>query len=978
MIKKITLLILLCSPIINAQNWGEQILNHPNVAVGLQFGFSVAIDGDYAVVGSPMDNDQTGSASIYKKDVNGVWNHHQKLEAYVGKHANEFFGWVVAIQGDFVFVSALTDRLNEQLFQIPTGSVMIYKKDANNVWTGIQRLRASDPGHADSFGSDIAVEGNNLIIGARSQGYDANGENFMWGSGAVYIFSFDERNTVWNQTQKITSPDRVSYDVFGQSLSISGDYLAIGSKNDTDVNDANPVGGNGSVFVFKKDNGVWTEVQKLKPSISVNSKFGWGDVSISGDYIAVGAKDLDFFDNNQYYYGLVFMFKKDENGVWQESQIIKTDFPAENFGTNLSLDKNLLLVSAPESSVRNNNNSNISGVGLSYLFVKNTQNQFVLSETIKASEVIVNSKIGGGTANGEEGFSGVAIKDNQFIIGAPNSKRPGNVNLTGVAYISGDLDTFVPQYINWTGNLDSNWGEPQNWDINRLPNPIDNVTIPDVVNAPIVQPGQKPVINDLHNLDIVTIDTYASLTINGNLNQENTIQINTIEEISSSLILLGNQTNNTPPNTIYNRSVTGNKLHLIASPLINVAIDDFVLNSPLAIDPNNANNLGLAFYNNNNSVLDFYQAGSVGSGNFINGKGYGVLTSENTILNFTGKLKDTNLENYPIVENTNGWNLIGNPYPAFLNANSDANATENILTENIDNLDPVAANIYLWNPNTNTYNPIGNGQFAAYISPGQAFFVKSKIGGGVININKTFQTHRGEVLFFKNEASNKIILELTDNTLIANTTIAFNETMTNGLDVSFDAAVFDGLPNTFSLYTQLKESHSETPFAIQYLPEINDNTTSVNVGVFHDQEKELSLQLKEINLDPNKFVYLEDKVTNIFTNLKENNVYTFTHTPANNGVNRFEIHIQSSALSIQNLATLHLNIYKKDANTLQINGLVDESQLSIFDMNGKTILQNKKVSPTESSVSIPKVSSGLYIIKIIDKNGKQLTKKMIF
>jgi hypothetical protein len=932
MIKKITLLILLCSPIINAQNWGEQILNHPNVAVGLQFGFSVAIDGDYAVVGSPMDNDQTGSASIYKKDVNGVWNHHQKLEAYVGKHDNEFFGWVVAIQGDFVFVSALTDRLNEQLFQIPTGSVMIYKKDANNVWTGIQRLRGSNNGHSDNFGSDIAIQGKYLVVGARYHALDSNNQNSLNGAGAAYIYYFDEKETIWNETQKITPSHRNSSGHFGNSLSISGDYIIVGSKNNTDINNLNPVSGNGAVFVFKQMNGVWTEVQKLKPSISVNSKFGFGDVTISGDYIAVGAKDLDFFDNNQYYYGLVFMFKKDENGVWQESQIIKTDFPASNFGTNLSLDKNLLLVSAPESSVRNNNNSNISNVGLSYLFVKNTQNQFVLSETIKASEVIVNSKIGGGTANGEEGFSGVAIKDNQFIIGAPNSKRPGNVNFnTGVAYISGDLDTFVPQYINWTGNL-----------------------------------------------DIVTIDTYASLTINGNLNQENTIQINTIEEISSSLILLGNQTNNTPPNTIYNRSVTGNKLHLIASPLINVAIDDFVLNSPLAIDPNNANNLGLAFYNNNNSVLDFYQAGSVGSGNFINGKGYGVLTSENTILNFTGKLKDTNLENYPIVENTNGWNLIGNPYPAFLNANSDANATENILTENIDNLDPVAANIYLWNPNTNTYNPIGNGQFAAYISPGQAFFVKSKIGGGVININKTFQTHRGEVLFFKNEASNKIILELTDNTLIANTTIAFNETMTNGLDVSFDAAVFDGLPNTFSLYTQLKESHSETPFAIQYLPEINDNTTSVNVGVFHDQEKELSLQLKEINLDPNKFVYLEDKVTNIFTNLKENNVYTFTHTPANNGVNRFEIHIQSSALSIQNLATLHLNIYKKDANTLQINGLVDESQLSIFDMNGKTILQNKKVSPTESSVSIPKVSSGLYIIKIIDKNGKQLTKKMIF
>lgn len=980
MIKKITLLILLCSPIINAQNWGEQILNHPNVAVGLSSGASVDIDGNYAIVGSPMDINQTGSASIYKKDANGVWNHHQKLEAYVGKRENEFFGWSVAIQGDYVFVSSLTDRLNEVDFTIPTGSVMIYKKNANGVWTGIQRLRGSNNGHSDNFGSDIVVQGNELFIGARFHALDSNNQNSLSGAGAVYRFQFDEIDGIWNETQKITPSHRKSSDYFGSSLSVSGNYMVVGSKNNTDVNNANPFG-EGSAFVFEKINGVWTEIQKLKSSIPYNaSQFGSGDVAISGDYIAVGALNHDLFENNQYYHGIVYMYKRGVNGVWSVNQIVKTDSPSQNFGTNISLSNNLLLISAPETSVRNSNNVIISNVGLSYLFKKNPSNQFVLAETIKASEVIQNSKIGGGNRNGEVSYNTVKIKNNQFIIGAPQSLRPGNqFSPSGVAYVSGDLDTIVSQYINWTGNLNTNWNEPENWDINRLPNRIDNVIIPDVVNAPVVQAGQYPIINDMHNIDTVTIETDASLTINGNLNQENIIQINSSESDSGSFILLGNQTNNTPANTIYNRFVSGNEWHLISSPLNDVDIDNFVLNSPLAISVNNPNNLGLGFYTSNTPAWEYYQADAVNSGNFIDGKGYGILTSENTTLSFNGKIKSTNLSNYAIQDNTNGWNLIGNPYTSFLFANTNANATENIISENIDNLDPVAANIYLWNPNTNTYNPVGNGVEPKYIAPGQAFFVKSKVGGGIININKTFQTHRGENLFLKsNNNTSKIILELTDNTLISNTTIAFKEGMTNGLDVSYDVAVFDGIPNTFSIYTQLKENYNETPFAIQFLPENNENTTSINVGILHDQEKELNLQLKEINIDPNKFVYLEDKITNKFINLKENNVYNFSHNPINNEVNRFELHIQNTALSVENSAIFHLNIYKKDANTIQIDGLSDESTLSIFDINGKSILQNKKVTPNQSSVLLPKISNGIYILKITNKNGNQLTKKMIF
>ena len=201
--------ILLFSIIINSQNWGEQILNQPNPGANHAFGHSVDIDGDYAVVGAPSENFSTGSVHIYKIDVNGNWNHHQRIEAFVGKHAYESFGTTVAIEGDYIFVGVPDDRLNEDMFENRSGSVMIYKKDVNDQWNGIQRFYSSDAGirFGGDFGSSISVDGDFLVVGDKSEGDDANGQNFVSGAGAAYIYQKNV-NDVWNFVQKITPSHR--------------------------------------------------------------------------------------------------------------------------------------------------------------------------------------------------------------------------------------------------------------------------------------------------------------------------------------------------------------------------------------------------------------------------------------------------------------------------------------------------------------------------------------------------------------------------------------------------------------------------------------------------------------------------------------------------------------------------------------------------------------------------------------------------
>ena len=79
---------------------------------------------------------------------------------------------------------------------------------------------------------------------------------------------------------KITAADGAAGDLFGESVSISGDYAIVGAKGDD---------GTGSAYVFKRTGTSWAQEAKLLASDgAAGDLFGWS-VSISGDYAVVGA-----------------------------------------------------------------------------------------------------------------------------------------------------------------------------------------------------------------------------------------------------------------------------------------------------------------------------------------------------------------------------------------------------------------------------------------------------------------------------------------------------------------------------------------------------------------------------------------------------------------------------------------------------------------------------------------------------------------
>jgi len=135
-----------------------------------QFSWCVSIDGDYALIGSPYEDNKRGAAYVFKR--NGTtWTEVQKLRASDGVNY-DYFGLAVCIDGDYAFIGAPHEDDENQ------GSVYVFKRNGTT-WTEVQKLRASDSVEGDDFGFSVSIDGDYALIGA------LYGDNDR---GAAYVF----------------------------------------------------------------------------------------------------------------------------------------------------------------------------------------------------------------------------------------------------------------------------------------------------------------------------------------------------------------------------------------------------------------------------------------------------------------------------------------------------------------------------------------------------------------------------------------------------------------------------------------------------------------------------------------------------------------------------------------------------------------------------------------------------------------------
>jgi hypothetical protein len=253
--------------------WSQQAkLTASDGAAGDTFGCSVSISGDYAISGAHYDNDgnySSGSAYIYKRD-GTAWSQQAKITAS-DSAAHDCFGNSVSISGDYAIVGAYHDEDNGHL----SGSAYIFKRDGTT-WSQQAKIMASDGTAVDTFGYSVSISCGYGIVGAL---FD---DDHGIASGSAYIFK--REGTVWGEQAKITASDGTTVECFGSSVSISGNRVIVGAVYDDD-------GGNesGSAYIYKRDGTTWSQQAKITTSDGTTGDLFGNSVSISGDYVIVGA-----------------------------------------------------------------------------------------------------------------------------------------------------------------------------------------------------------------------------------------------------------------------------------------------------------------------------------------------------------------------------------------------------------------------------------------------------------------------------------------------------------------------------------------------------------------------------------------------------------------------------------------------------------------------------------------------------------------
>ncbi|TXD50369.1 MULTISPECIES: autotransporter-associated beta strand repeat-containing protein [unclassified Polaribacter] len=218
---------------------------------------------------------------------------------------------------------------------------------------------------------------------------------------------------------------------------------------------------------------------------------------------------------------------------------------------------------------------------------------------------------------------------------------------------------------------------------------------------------------------IVIIDTSKSLTISNNFTNNGSATAHH----GSSLLVGGTSTGD----ITYNVDVTDTDWHLISSPVDGEQYDDAWVTANGIVSGSN-NNRGISTYDNdvadtNNGGSDtatghwrYFQADDVSASTFEAGVGYSLKGNGSDDYSFTGAIQNDAVSP-KISQGATNWNLIGNPYAAYLDI--DLFLAENTTTNNV--LAPPFQAIYVWNGSG--YDPI-TADDDSHIYPGQAFFCK--------------------------------------------------------------------------------------------------------------------------------------------------------------------------------------------------------------------------------------------------------------
>lgn len=544
-----------------------------------------------------------------------------------------------------------------------------------------------------------------------------------------------------------------------------------------------------------------------------------------------------------------------------------------------------------------------------------------------------------------------------------------NLSINDAADVTVEIDVFSAEptitdndELMWDGSSNNDWNNPSNWSSGKVPSLTTDVMIP----AGSVVTASSGIL-----AKNIMLEDGANLTVTNNISTNGSVTLSN----GASLI----SKNSIPFNHTYTRDLATTNWYIVSSTTANETIEDLIADHNLATGSANPSNLGLGMYDNNVPGWVYQQVGATGS--IAPGKGVAILLASAGQLSFSGNTQVDDVTVAISEGSGNGFNLLGNPYPSYIPANNNADATNNILTVNGSLLNEVT--LWLWDQSINNYTVVTNAQSARFIAPGQGFLVESNSQGGNFSFTQDMQNHNGSDSFSRQTNTNPtIILTITEEDAIAKTEVYYIDGMTKGWDASYDGTLFGGNGNTsgLKLYTELVNNSQGQKLGVQALPNTDFEITVVPLGVHAADGSTITFSLDASDFPVGVEVYLEDKESNAFVKLSEaNSQYTVTLDSDPNGIGRFYLHTKSNVLSNDEVVVDEnvISMYTTDPKNLRIVGVDSgKADLEIYNILGQLSFETSFEGNNVNDITIPSLKAGVYIINLQTEKSK-VNKKII-
>lgn len=532
---------------------------------------------------------------------------------------------------------------------------------------------------------------------------------------------------------------------------------------------------------------------------------------------------------------------------------------------------------------------------------------------------------------------GHSIKGNIFINNGANlvfnPTNSGTFNLNGVA----------TQIISGNGTLTA--GSFSNFIISNVIVVQKNITLNNI---------------EVASIGSLLIDPSKQLTVNGNLVNNGIFTLKS--DLNGTATLL---TSNISGSGIYNvqQYLTGQnsgtapngRMWYVSTPMSNATSHVFDAASPLnKLWSYNETTFGYTEITNNTTALTV-------------GNGYVARLGANTTIEFSSNNINNgnfnfNLSRTGISDEKRGFNLIGNPYPSFLNPATAINDANSNLLPTIwyrtSNGSSMTFNTYNYFSNTGT---IG---LTEHIPPMQAFWVKVAADGqtGTLSLNNTMRTHQNNITLRNNIQNNTIRLFIDNNINTDEAIILFNPAADFGFS-NWDSPKMHNNNNSISeIYT--KEAGNN--LVINSMPEITNGMIIplyINVGTAGQHTITVNTDKFDISTE----ILLHDLQTSVVHDLR-NGGYSFTSTVVSDN-NRFNLLFNNIITNTENLTSETTTIYTND-NTIFVNSEF-EGQVEVYDLLGKLII-SKQISSGTNNFSLN--ARGTYIVRFVSTQEIKSTK----